>query len=419
MTTSTVALTQAQSDYERLLDVCVDPRRPEVIELTVLMPCLNEVRTLGRCIEKARQYLARENVKGEIVIADNGSTDGSQALAASLGARVVDVPTRGYGAALIAGIDAARGRYVIMGDSDDSYDFSDLSAYLSQLRRGYELVMGNRFEGGIRPGAMPALHRYLGNPVLSFIGRVLYRAPIKDFHCGLRGFDRKAMLALKLRCTGMEFASEMIVKASLHGLRMVEVPTVLSPDGRDRPPHLRSWRDGWRHLRFLLLFSPRWLFLYPGVALLTAGLGCLIWLWPGPRQVGSLQLDIHTMLYALAVAMVGAQLCVLAICAKVFAVGLAIHPPSRSVSVLKRWLTFEVGLVGGVLLLSVGLGFAVESLLSWERVGYGGLNPSVGMRSVIPALGLAMAGVQLLLTSMFVGVLELRTHQRPTEEPAA
>jgi hypothetical protein len=419
MTTSTVAPTQALSDYERLLDVCVDLRRPEVIELTVLMPCLNEVRTLGRCIEKARQYLARENVKGEIVIADNGSTDGSQALAASLGARVVDVPTRGYGAALIAGIDAARGRYVIMGDSDDSYDFSDLSAYLSQLRRGYELVMGNRFEGGIRPGAMPALHRYLGNPVLSLIGRVLYRAPIKDFHCGLRGFDRKAMLALKLRCTGMEFASEMIVKASLHGLRMVEVPTVLSPDGRDRPPHLRSWRDGWRHLRFLLLFSPRWLFLYPGVALLTAGLGCLIWLWPGPRQVGSLQLDIHTMLYALAVAMVGAQLCVLAICAKVFAVGLAIHPPSRSVSVLKRWLTFEVGLVGGVLLLSVGLGFAVESLLSWERVGYGGLNPSVGMRSVIPALGLAMAGVQLLLTSMFVGVLELRTHQRPTEEPAA
>jgi hypothetical protein len=419
MTTSTIAPTQTLGDYERLLDVCVDPRRPELIELTILMPCLNEVRTLGRCIEKARQYLARENVKGEIVIADNGSTDGSQALAASLGARVVDVPTRGYGAALIAGIDAARGRYVIMGDSDDSYDFSDLSAYLSQLRRGYELVMGNRFEGGIRPGAMPALHRYLGNPVLSMIGRVLYRAPIRDFHCGLRGFDRKAMLALKLRCQGMEFASEMIVKASLHGLRMVEVPTVLSPDGRDRPPHLRSWRDGWRHLRFLLLFSPRWLFLYPGLALLTAGLGCLIWLWPGPRQVGSLQLDIHTMLYALAVAMVGAQLCVLAICAKVFAVGLAIHPPSRSVSVLKRWLTFEVGLVGGVLLLSVGLGFAVESLLSWERVGYGGLNPSVGMRSVIPALGFAMAGVQLLLTSMFVGVLELRAHQRPNEEPAA
>jgi hypothetical protein len=389
------------------------------IELTILMPCLNEARTLEPCITKALGFLARHQVCGEVLIADNGSTDGSQQLARQLGARVISVSERGYGAALIAGIESASGRFIIMGDSDDSYDFSDLAAFLRELRSGAQLVMGNRFLGGIRPGAMPPLHRYLGNPVLSFIGRLLYRSPIGDFHCGLRGFETHAMRILNLRCTGMEFASEMVVKASLHKLRIAEVPTVLSPDGRDRPPHLRSWRDGWRHLRFLLLFSPRWLFLYPGLLLLTVGAGSMAWLWPAPRQVGALQLDIHTMLYAMAAALAGVQLCVLAVCAKVFAVGLGIHPPSRAVTILKRWLTFEGGLVGGLLLLGIGLGFAVQSLLSWERTGYGGLDPSVGMRSVIPALGLIIAGIQLLMTAMFVGVLELRAHQRPTEGPRA
>jgi glycosyltransferase involved in cell wall biosynthesis len=238
----------------------------QAVELTVLMPCLNEVRTLPACIGKAQGYFRRAGVAGEVLIADNGSTDGSVELAQSLGARVVHVPQRGYGAALIAGIAAARGRFVIMGDSDDSYDFSNLQPYVDALRGGGQLVMGNRFAGGIKPGAMPPLHRYLGNPVLSFVGRLFFRSPIRDFHCGLRGFDRAAMQALGLQSPGMEFASEMVVKATLWGLRVTEVPTTLSPDGRDRPPHLRSWRDGWRHLRFLLVHAPAWLFMYPGGA---------------------------------------------------------------------------------------------------------------------------------------------------------
>ena len=247
-------------------------RLAQPLELTILMPCLNEARTLPACIAKARRFLDTAGVRGEVLVADNGSTDGSQALAMSLGARVVDVPERGYGAALIAGIDAARGRFVVMGDSDDSYDFEHLQPFVDALRGGAQLVMGNRFAGGIRPGAMPPLHRYLGNPVLSFIGRAFFKVRVRDFHCGLRGFERDALLALGLHCKGMEFASEMVVKAALGGLRIAEVPTTLSPDGRDRAPHLRSWRDGWRHLRFLLLFTPRWLFLYPGVVLSVVAL---------------------------------------------------------------------------------------------------------------------------------------------------
>ena len=231
------------------------------MELTILMLCLNEARTLAHCIDKARSFLTRAGIDGEIVVADNGSTDGSRTFAQSHGARVIEVATRGYGAALIAGIRAAQGRFVIMGDSDDSYDFSRLDGFVAALRNGAQLVTGNRFEGGIAPKAMPRLHRYLGNPVLSGIGRVFFRTPVRDFHCGLRGFERNAILALDLCCPGMEFASEMVVKASLHGLRIAEVPTTLSPDGRGRPPHLRSWRDGWRHLRFLLIHAPQWLFL--------------------------------------------------------------------------------------------------------------------------------------------------------------
>ena len=412
MITSTISPTQALGDHEPVPEVFADQRRPGSVELTVLMPCLNEVRTLGRCIEKARQYLARENVKGEVVIADNGSTDGSQALAASLGARVVDVPTRGYGAALIAGIDAARGRYVIMGDSDDSYDFSDLSAYLSQLRRGYELVMGNRFEGGIRPGAMPALHRYLGNPVLSMIGRVLYRAPIKDFHCGLRGFDRRAMLSLNLRCPGMEFASEMIVKASLHGLSMVEVPTVLSPDGRDRPPHLRSWRDGWRHLRFLLLFSPRWLFLYPGLTLSVVGLLGLGLLVPSGVALGAITFDIHTLLYAAGALLVGVQLLTFAMFTKSYAVQLGVLPDNPRFAMLRRRLSPELGLAAGALLTVLGLALSVNSLLAWESLRFGVFDPRQGMRLVIPALTLLLLGLHLMFASMFMAVLGLGVHTR-------
>ncbi|HAM24131.1 MAG TPA: dolichol-P-glucose synthetase, partial [Actinobacteria bacterium] len=245
------------------------------------MPCLDEAETIETCIRKAQGYLQRSGVAGEVLIADNGSTDGSQELARALGARVVDVPRRGYGAALIAGIHQAQGRFIIMGDADDSYDFSALDPFVTALRGGADLVMGNRFAGGIAPGAMPALHRYLGNPVLSFIGRLFFRSPIGDFHCGLRGFRREAALELDLRTTGMEFASELVVKATLAQQRVVEVPTTLSPDGRSRPPHLRSWRDGWRHLRFLLLYSPRWLFLYPGLLVMALGTLGLVLLGTG------------------------------------------------------------------------------------------------------------------------------------------
>src|ERR1017187_9439324 len=257
-------------------DVEVADRDVEVaeraVEVTVLMPCLDEAETVATCVDKAVAFLVDHDIDGEVVVADNGSTDGSQQAAEAAGARVVSIPERGYGSALLGGIRAARGKYVIMGDADDSYDFTALMPFLDRLRAGADLVMGNRFQGGIAPGAMPALHRYLGNPVLSFTGRLFFRSKIGDFHCGLRGFRRDSVLALGLQASGMEFASEMVVKATLAGQRVEEVPTTLSPDGRSRPPHLRSWRDGWRHLRFLLLFSPRWLFLIPGAALFALGL---------------------------------------------------------------------------------------------------------------------------------------------------
>ncbi|HTU24878.1 MAG TPA: glycosyltransferase family 2 protein, partial [Pirellulales bacterium] len=268
------------------------------VELTVVMPCLNEAETIEVCIAKAQSAFAAHGLTAEVVIADNGSTDGSQALARRLGARVIHVERKGYGSALMGGIAAARGRYVIMGDADDSYDFTSIMPFVEELRAGQQLVMGNRFRGGIQPGAMKALHRYLGNPVLTGIGRLFFGSPCGDFHCGLRGFDKSAIQDLDLRTTGMEFASEMVVKATLGKLRVSEVPTTLAPDGRSRPPHLRSWRDGWRHLRFLLLYSPRWLFLLPGMALLLVGLLTGLWLLPGARTVGGIGLDVSTLMYA-------------------------------------------------------------------------------------------------------------------------
>src|SRR6185503_16780874 len=277
-------------------------------ELSVLMPCLNEAETLATCIKKAQKALDDLQVNGEVVIADNGSTDGSPEIAASLGARVIHVAQKGYGSALLGGIKAARGKYIIMGDADDSYDFTNLGPFLEKLRAGYDLVMGNRFKGGIAPNAMPPLHKYLGNPVLTGIGRLFFRSPCGDFHCGLRGFSKAAIQRLDLRTTGMEFASETVVKASLHRLRITEVPTTLSVDGRNRRPHLHTWRDGWRHLRFLLLYSPRWLFLYPGASLFLSGVAGMMWLLPAPRHVGMVGLDIHTLFYASLAVVVGFQL---------------------------------------------------------------------------------------------------------------
>lgn len=377
-------------------------------ELTILMPCLNEAETLVQCITKARAFLARSGVNGEVVIADNGSTDGSQALAEANGARVVHVPERGYGSALIHGIRAARGQYVIMGDSDDSYDFSALEPFVEKLRQGFQLVMGNRFLGGIKPGAMPPLHRYLGNPVLTTVGRIFFRSPCGDFHCGLRGFDRDAILKLDLQASGMEFASEMVVKATTHKLRLTEVPTTLSPDGRSRPPHLRSWRDGWRHLRFLLLFSPRWLFLYPGFAMFMAGVLAMLWLLPGPRTVANVTFDIHTLMYAAVAVVIGFQSVLFWVFAKIYGMREGIVPWDPWFRSLLRVASLENGLIVGGILLLIGVSLAIYALGSWDAGGFGALRPADTMRLVIPSATAILLGMHIAYGAFFISVLEIQ-----------
>lgn len=375
------------------------------LELTVLMPCLNEARTVGRCVEAARRFMEREGVQGEVLVADNGSNDNSQELARAAGARVIDVPDRGYGAALIGGIRAARGRFVIMGDADDSYDFSALQAFVAKLRGGADLVMGNRFRGGVEKGAMPFLHRYLGNPVLSFIGRLFFRTSIGDFHCGLRGFSRKSIERLGLMSPGMEFASEMVAKSALAGLRIEEVPTTLRPDGRGRPPHLRTWRDGWRHLRFLFLFCPRWLFLYPGLALVLLGGSGLVLGLPGVPNALRTTLGIHTLLYMAAATILGVQLLVFALLTKWLAVlaGMVPEPPW-----ITRWAahsSVEKGLLLGLAVFFGGLFWSLWITLDWGRSGFGALDPVETMRSVIPAVALMAIGTQAAMGSLFAGAL--------------
>ena len=374
-------------------------------ELTILMPCLNEAATVGGCIEKARAFLERAGLAGEVLVADNGSDDGSRAVAARAGARVVEVAERGYGAALAAGIAAARGRYVIMGDADDSYDFGQLEMFVEKLREGYRLVMGNRFKGGIERGAMPLLHRYLGNPVLSFIGRLLFRAGVGDFHCGLRGFDREAVRSLDLRTRGMEFASELVVKAALAGWRIAEVPTTLHPDGRGRSPHLRSWRDGWRHLRFLLLFSPRWLFLYPGLTLFAAGIVLTAALYVTPLRVLGAGLDIHSMLYASAAALLGLQLCLFALFARVSAQNAGLLPPRPALERLLGVVTLERGLLAGLAIALCGLSWSAAAFWQWREAGFGALEPRVVMRDTIPAAALIVGGMEIMLASFLLSVL--------------
>ncbi len=390
-----------------------DPVSQQACELTILMPCLNEAETLERCIVKARGFLARSGVAGEVVIADNGSTDGSQAIAEAAGARVVPIPERGYGSALIGGIRAARGRYVVMGDSDDSYDFSRLDEFVTKLREGYDLVMGNRFKGGIMPGAMPPLHRYLGNPVLTTIGRIFFKSPCGDFHCGLRGFDRQAILSLDLQATGMEFASEMVVKATIRGLRITEVPTTLSPDGRSRPPHLRSWRDGWRHLRFLLLFSPRWLFLYPGFGLFVAGVVAMAWLLPHSRQVADVTLDIHTLFYASLAVVVGFHSMLFWLFAHLYGMREGLVPPDDPrFRRLMRWITLEYGLIAGAILLAIGLLLGVLALSAWGNAAFGNLSPEAVMRLVIPSGTAILLAFQIGYGAFFLSVLEIRASGR-------
>ncbi len=390
---------------ESLKNASASPAIP--CELTVLMPCLDEAETIGICVKKAKDFIASRNIAGEVLVADNGSTDGSQKIAESLGARVLAVAHKGYGSALLGGITAARGRYVIMADADDSYDFSALDPFVEKLREGYDLVMGNRFKGGIKPGAMPALHRYLGNPVLTGIGRLFFGSPAGDFHCGLRGFNRRAVEDLGLTSTGMEFASEMVVKATLQSLRIAEVPTTLWPDGRSRPPHLRSWRDGWRHLRFLLLFSPRWLFLYPGAVLMVLGLATMLWLLPGPRQLGGLTLDVHTLAYSAAAIICGFQAVAFAVFTKIYAINAGLLPEDPRIAKLGNVFSLEIGIIVGVLLLLVGLGASIFAVGSWGRTAFSDLDPAVSMRIVLPGVTALILGLQVIFSSFFFSVLEL------------
>ena len=379
-----------------------------MVELTILMPCLNESRTLAICINKAKTFLKDNNIDGEILIADNGSTDGSQAIATELGARVVNVSEKGYGAALIGGCNAAAGKYVIMGDSDDSYDFLNLMPFVEKLREGYELVMGNRFKGGIEKGAMPPLHKYLGNPVLSFIGRVLYRSNIRDFHCGLRGYNRESILKLNLHTTGMEYASEMVVQATLHNLKITEVPTTLKKDGRDRPPHLRSWSDGWRHLTFLLMHSPQFLFLFPGLFLFIVGTCMSIVLLIGPVRIGNVRYDINTLLYSAMMIILGFQLILFFVLTKKYAAKTGFIPVNNSDSKLIS-ITMNKGIFIGALLFVLGLIGAIVSVVIWSKADFGDLTPETMFRLTIPVLTAMICGLQLMFSSFFLGILEIKT----------
>jgi glycosyltransferase involved in cell wall biosynthesis len=369
------------------------------------MPCLNEAATVAACVAKARRFLERSGIQGEVLVADNGSTDGSQAAAREGGARVVEVAERGYGAALAGGIAAARGRYVIMGDADGSYDFARLEGFVERLREGHRLVMGNRFRGGIEAGAMPPLHRYFGNPLLSFVGRLLFRTGVGDFHCGLRGFDRDAVMSLDLRTRGMEFASELVVKAALAGWRIAEVPTVLHRDGRGRASHLRSWRDGWRHLRFLLLFSPRWLFLYPGLVLLALGTLLTGTLYFSPLRIGGAALDIHSMLYASAGALLGLQLCLFALFARVSAQNAGLLPQHAGLGRLLRLLTLERGVLAGMAAVALGFAWSAGAFWQWRETGFAALDPRVVMRDTIPAATLMVGGMEIMLASFLLSLL--------------
>ncbi len=377
-------------------------------ELSVVLPCLNEARTLPACIAQIQRALGAHGIQAEIIVADNGSTDRSPEIAAELGARVAPVPDRGYGSALMGGIAAARGRYVIMGDADASYDFGDIPKFLDELRAGADLVMGNRFRGGIQKGAMPFLHRNLGNPVLSFLGRLFFHAPCGDFHCGLRGFSMQAYRRMDLQTTGMEFASEMVVKASLFGMKIAEVPTTLSPTGRDRPPHLRSWRDGWRHLRFLMMYSPRWSFLYPGLALMIGGTVVALWLLPGPRSVGSVIIDIHTLLYAIMAILIGFQAVTFSIFTKVFAITEKLMPEDSRLNWLFRHFRLETGLAIGGVLMAAGIALGVYSLFLWDVHNFGPVDPARLVRVVASTIVLFTMGVEICLASFFLSILGLR-----------
>lgn len=389
---------------------------PADLELTIVMPCLNEAETLARCIEKALAGIAAAGVTGEVLIADNGSTDGSIEIAERLGARVERVTAKGYGNALRGGISAARGRWIIMGDSDDSYDFSNIKGFVDKLREGYELVMGCRLPNGggtINPGAMPWKNRWIGNPSLSFLGRLFFKTPIHDFHCGMRGFSAEGYRRMDLKTTGMEFASEMVMKATIKGLRITEVPITLFKDGRNRPPHLKPWRDGWRHLRFMLIYSPKWLFLLPGTLLFltgAAGLGVLSY---SPMQIGRIHLDVGAQLSAGLWMVLGAQFISLAFFTKVFAVNEGLLNADTGFTSLIRRFTLERGLIVGLLTALIGIGLFIRAVLVWKAANFGVIDYADNVRRLIPASILVILGLQLISSSFFMGVLGLKTAGKP------
>jgi hypothetical protein len=385
----------------------------EPLELTIVMPCLNEAKTVATCVSKAVAFLRSAGISGEVIVADNGSADGSARLAVQAGARVVSVSARGYGSALQAGIEAARGKFVIMGDADDSYDFSQLHGFVERLRAGDQLVMGNRFRGGIKAGAMPLTHRYFGNPLLTAIGRRFFgNTGCGDFYCGLRGFEREAILRLALQSRGMEFALEMLIKAGMHGLRTSEVPTTLSPDGRDRPPHLRTFKDGWRSLRLYLVFSPRWFFAVPGGVLLSLSFLVFAALVTGPKQIGAVTFDYHTLLYSGAGIAIGYQALLLSLLAKLVAVETGLHPPVTRLTFLERRASFEMSLIAGAVFVFIGLMLGVVAALRWREAGFGQLAPTTTIRLVASSILLIIVGGQTALTGCFLGLINLVWERR-------
>lgn len=382
------------------------------MQLTILMPCLNEAETIATCISKAKSWINNSGIKSEIIIADNGSTDGSQAIAESLGARVVAVPQRGYGSALFHGSLAAEGEWIIMGDSDDSYDFSRLDFFVEKLQEGYDLVMGNRFLGGIEKGAMPWKNRYIGNPVLTWIGRLLFQCPAKDFHCGLRGFTKAAFLKMDLRTTGMEFASEMVIKANLLHMKITEVPTTLSPDGRSRPPHLRPFRDGWRHLRFMFLFSPLWLFVVPGGALFLLSAIAFTSLLSGPVNIAGINFDVHTLFYAEAGLVLGYLALILGVLIRLFGMREGLLQESEALEKLRASPVLEIGGIIGIILLSAGFIWGAQALFAWSDAQFGDLEPGALLRTISLSTMLIMVGGITLLGSLIMGFLTLPTRDQ-------
>lgn len=376
------------------------------MELTILMPCLNEAETLGICISKAKKFLNDNNVDGEVLISDNGSTDGSIEIAKDGGARVVYAPEKGYGNALKYGCENAYGKYVIMGDADDSYDFLNLMPFLEKLREGYDLVMGNRFKGGIEKNAMPWLHRYIGNPVLSFVGRLFFKSSIGDFHCGLRGYNRERIQQLRLKTTGMEYASEMVVMSEINGYRISEVPTTLKKDGRSRAPHLRSFRDGWRHLKFLFMYAPNWLFLYPGILFLIIGLIGSMILWSGELSLFNVKFSIHTFLYLMFAMEAGFNITNMFILVKLYAYN---HDflPKNDIDWNQK-IKEDMFIFGGGIVFIIGFALCIFTFLLWKSTGYSGLNPEKIMRIAIPAGILMVTGIQACFSGFLMGILKIK-----------